>query len=97
MPSPSFITEGGAKLTVKAEDIVSARKQRKRTYDPGQTCITDEIEILAKENAKLSKLLQQNDNRSFNTGGLNPILRQILINAEKMHLSILLNEGTLRF
>ena len=89
MPSPSFITEGGAKLTVKAEDIVSARKQRKPTYDPGQTCITDyfnllnEIEMLAKENAKLSKLLQQNDNRSFNTGGLNPILRQILINAEK--------------
>ena len=85
MPSPSFIAEGGAKLTV--EDVV-CRKQRKDIHDPAQTCITDyfkilnEIEILAKENVKLSKLLQQND-KSFNTGGLTPILKQILINAEK--------------
>ena len=85
MPSPSFIAEGGAKLIV---DIVS-RKQRKVTYDPTQTCITDyfkildDIEILAKQNAKLSKLLQQSNNKSLNTGGLTPILRQILINAEK--------------
>ena len=81
LPSSSFIAEGGAKLTV---DIVS-RKQRKV------------IEILAKQNAKLSQLLQQSNNKSFNTGGLTPILRQILINAEKMPLSILLNEGTLKF
>ena len=28
-------------LNVKVEDIVPARKQRKLTYNPGQTCITD--------------------------------------------------------
>ena len=84
------------------EDVI-CRKQRKVIYDPAQTCITEyfkvlnEIEILAKENIKLSKLLQQNDNKSFNTGGLTPILKQILINAEKMPLFILHNEGTLRF
>ena len=86
MPSPSFTAEGGAKLTV--EDVV-CRKQRKVIHDPAQTCITDyfkilnEIEILVKENVKLTKLLQQNGNKSFNTGSLTPILKQLLINAEK--------------
>lgn len=87
MPSPSFIAEGGANLTTN-----TFRKQRKITYDPAQTYITDyfkvldEIETLAKENEKLSNLLKQCvSNKYINTGshGLTPILRQILINAEK--------------
>ena len=64
---------------------------------PALQITLNEIEILVKENVKLTKLLQQNGNKSFNTGSLTPILKQLLINAEKMPQFILLNEGTLRF
>ena len=50
------------------------------------TKILDEIEILAKQNEKLSKLLKESSsNKYFDTGGhgLTPILRQVLINAEQ--------------
>ena len=66
--------------------------QRKIIHDSTQTYITDyfkvldDIETLAKENEKLSKLLKQCcTNKYIDTGGhgLTPILRQILINAEK--------------
>ena len=85
--SPSFITEGGANLTIN-----TSRMQRKIIHDSTQTYITDyfkvldDIETLAKENEKLSKLLKQCcTNKYIDTGGhgLTPILRQILINAEK--------------
>ena len=85
--SPSFITEGGANLTIN-----TSRMQRKIIHDFTQTYITDyfkvldDIETLAKENEKLSKLLKQCcTNKYIDTGGhgLTPILRQILINAEK--------------
>ena len=86
LPSPSLIA-GGINLTIN-----TSRKQRKITYDPVQTYITDyfkvldEIETLVKENEKLSNLLKQCvSNKYINTGshGLTPVLRQILINAKK--------------
>ena len=67
-------------------------KAKKSRFDPTQTFITDyfkvldEIEILARENKKLSKLLKQCGRNPYsNDGGhgLTPIMKQMLLNAEK--------------
>jgi len=79
--------EGGANQT-----ICELRKQRKIDLDSTQTLITDyfkvldEIEVLAKENEKLSRLISQCGLNPYSIGGghgLTPILKQMLINAEK--------------
>ena len=43
----------------------------------------NEIEILAKENKKLSNLIKQCGLNSYDSHGLTPIMKQIMLNAEK--------------
>ena len=79
--------EGGANPT-----ICESQKQRKIDLDPNQTVITDyfkvldEIEILAKENERLSRLLSQCGVNPYSVGdgySLTPILKKMLVNSEK--------------
>jgi len=74
--SPSFSSvEGAANLTIR-----ESRKQRKIDLDPTQTLITDyfnildEIEILAKENERLSRLVSQCGINPYSIGGDHEIL-----------------------
>ena len=69
LPSPSFIAGGGVNLTTN-----TFRKQRKMTYDPAQTYITDYFKVLDEKET----LAKENENYPIYSNSVFPINTLIL-------------------